>query len=71
MMGMHWAMWLFWILLIVLVVWGLYRLFTGQRPTSGDATTVQETPLETLQHRYAAGEITTEEYEAHKRTLTE
>lgn len=64
---MGWAVWLFGILLIGLVVWGLYRLFT----TRDTSTPSRETPLEALQRRYAEGELSTEEYEERKRTLSE
>lgn len=67
MMGaMGWAMWLFWILLIALVAWGLYRLFTTRRSEAP----IRETPLEALQRRYAEGELSTEEYEERRRTLS-
>lgn len=63
---MGWAMWLFWILLIALVVWGFYRLIT----TSSASTPSRETPLETLQRRYAEGALSTEEYEERRHTLS-
>lgn len=71
MMGMHWAMWLFWILLIALVIWGLYRLFTSRRTGPPRDAALGERPMEVLQRRYAAGEITAEEYEERKRKLSE
>ena len=63
--AMGWATLIFWILLIALLAWGLYRLST----TSGSSA--RETPLETLQRRYAEGDISTEEYEERKRTLSQ
>ena len=64
--AMGWAMWLLWILLLALIAWGLYRLFA----TSGSSAPARETPLEALQRRYAEGEMSTEEYEERKRTLS-
>lgn len=54
---------LIWIALIVLVIWGAVRLF-GQ-PT----TNTQADALDILRRRYAAGEITSAEYETAKRSL--
>ena len=58
--GMHLFWWLFWIAVIV----ALFSLFTpvprGRR---------RETPLEVLQRRYAAGEVTDKEYEERKAKL--
>lgn len=61
--GMHMVWWFFWILLLVMFFWWL-RLVPR-----GSAQTRRETPLEILQHRYAAGEITSEEYEECKARL--
>lgn len=58
--GMHLLWWLFWIVLIV----ALFSLFTPV-PRSQR----RQTPLELLQRRYAAGEITSAEYEERKATL--
>lgn len=71
--GMMWLMWIFWIVVAALIVWGVYR-FTRGRGSGGQANqepTERATPMETLQQRYAAGEINTEEYEERKRTLGE
>ncbi|MGK2913572.1 MAG: SHOCT domain-containing protein [Porticoccaceae bacterium] len=58
--GMHLFWWLFWITMIV----ALFSLFTpvprGRR---------RDTPLELLQRRYAAGQITSAEYEERKTKL--
>lgn len=68
MMGpMGWAMWLFWILLIALIVWGLYQLFT---PREASRPSPEETPLETLQRRYAEGKLSIEKYEERKQVLS-
>lgn len=58
--GMHLLWWLFWIVLIV----ALFSLFTPV-PRSQR----RQTPLELLQRRYAAGEITSAEYQERKATL--
>lgn len=58
--GMHLLWWLFWIVLISL----FFSLLTPV-PRSK----VRETPLQILQRRYAAGEISTEEYEQRKQRL--
>lgn len=57
--GMHVFWWLFWIAVMVV-------LFTSLSPTSRRQS---ERPLEILQRRYAAGEITTQEYEERKAVL--
>lgn len=61
-LGMHLLWWLFWIAIIV-------ALFSFTTPVpKGRAAT--ESPLETLQQRYARGEINTAEYEERKLRLT-
>lgn len=65
MWGMHWAWWIFWILLVAGLVWAMAR--SGGHPAQTEPR--RETPLETLQRRYAEGEITTDEYEERKRRL--
>lgn len=61
-LGMHVFWWLFWIVLII----GFASIFT---PVPRQQAT-RETPLELLQRRYAAGEISGEEYEQRKAVLT-
>ena len=58
--GMHLFWWLFWIVAIVV-------LFTPITPVSVNRR--RETPLELLQRRYAAGEVTSEAYEERKAKL--
>jgi putative membrane protein len=58
--GMHVFWWLFWIAVIVV-------MFAPFTPVSRYRR--RETPLELLQRRYAAGEISTEEYEERKAKL--
>lgn len=59
--GMHLFWWLFWIVLFV----AFFSLLTPV-----PRRRVRETPLEVLQRRYAAGEISTAEYEERKTRLT-
>ena len=56
---------LFWTILIVVVLVMLLRL----APTLGQGPLWRETPLERLQRRYAAGELSTAEYEDRRRRL--
>jgi putative membrane protein len=58
--GMHAFWWLFWIVVIVVLFSPITPVSRGRR---------RETPLEVLQRRYAAGEISTEEYEERKAKL--
>lgn len=58
--GMHIFWWLFWIAVIVVLFLPITLVSRGRR---------RETPLEVLQRRYAAGEISTEEYEERKAKL--
>lgn len=59
--GMHFFWWLFWIAGIV----ALFSLFVPVPRSQRHQTT----PLEILQRRYAAGDITSEEYEERKAKL--
>ena len=65
MWGMHWGWWIFWILAIVAVVWTLSTARRSAKPTEASG----ETPLETLNRRYAQGEISTEEFEERRERL--
>lgn len=58
--GMHVFWWLFWVAVIVVLFLPITPVSRGRR---------RETPLEVLQRRYAAGEISTEEYEERKTKL--
>ena len=58
--GMHFFWWLFWIAAIVLLFSPITQISPVRR---------RQTPLEVLQRRYAAGEITTAAYEERKTTL--
>lgn len=61
--GMHLFWWIFWILLFV-------SFFSFLTPVPRRKAHLHRlTPLEILQRRYAAGEITTEEYEERKARL--
>jgi len=63
MLGMHWYGWIFWII----VLGALVYLMT--RSANRNAESPRVTPREILDRRYAAGEITTEEYEERKAKL--
>ncbi len=67
--GMHWIWWLFWVALIALIA-GLWARRTPDTPFDAHSPDERpETPLEILQRRYAAGEISTEEFEERKARL--
>jgi putative membrane protein len=57
--GMHFFWWLFWVGLMV-------ALFSLATPVPRRRMRLYEHPLAVLQRRYAAGEITTEDYEERK-----
>ena len=61
-MGMHVFWWLFWVLIIIGFV-SLFTLVPKQQARRRDA------PLDVLQRRYAAGEISTDEYEQRRAVL--
>ena len=62
--GFGWLwMVLVWAVVIALVVWGAGALFGTRRRAA------EPTPLDVLKRRYAAGEITTAEFEQTKRAL--
>lgn len=63
MWGMHIFWWVFWIVMLVV----LLALFSPLTPVQRGRR--RETPLEVLQRRYAAGEISTEDYEERKAKL--
>jgi len=59
-------MFLFWIIIIASVVLGV-RWFVDQGKLKGSS--VEETPLDILNKRYASGEIDKEEFETMRREL--
>ncbi|MHB1855908.1 MAG: SHOCT domain-containing protein [Acidobacteriaceae bacterium] len=54
--GMHAYWWVFWFILWVM-------FFSFMMPVTRTSYRQMQTPLQLLQRRYAAGEITSEEYE--------
>ncbi len=64
MFGMHFLWWIFWILLIVVLAVLLFR-----RQPAAPSGSSQPTPLAILERRYAAGEISTEEFEERRARL--
>ena len=60
--GMHFFWWLFWLFLIVIA-------FATVTPVPRHLTRSGERALDILRRRYAAGQVTTEEYEQRKAIL--
>ena len=60
--GMHVFWWAFWFILIV-------TLFSTVRPVPRNQLRSGERALDILRRRYAAGQVTTEEYERRKAVL--
>jgi putative membrane protein len=64
MMGNWWWMWIAWIGGFILFVFLIFLVVSGFRSGGwGAGPPPRETPLDILKRRYAAGEITREEYE--------
>ncbi|MEX0599924.1 MAG: SHOCT domain-containing protein [Rhodothermales bacterium] len=59
-------MMIFWSILLIVVLVMLLRLAPGLMPSTEE----KETSLEKLQHQYASGKLTTEEYEERRRRLS-
>ncbi len=53
------------VLTVLVVVWALRALGLGSQSSSGEIT-----PLDTLKHRFARGEINRDEYEERKKILS-
>jgi len=64
MSGMNGAGWIFWILLIVILIFVFARRNPGRAPEPSPPSA-----LDILDRRYAAGEISTAEYEERKSRL--
>ena len=60
--GMHWGWWFFWMFL-----WMLF--FSFMAPMKRSTYRLMQSPLQLLQKRYAAGEITGDDYEARRTAL--
>jgi putative membrane protein len=68
MFGMHLLWWIFWIALVAVVI--AILLLQQSRPQAPPpAQRSGPTPLEVLERRYAAGEISTDEFEERKAHL--
>ena len=61
-LGMHLFWWLFWVLIII----GFATAFT---PVPKQEARLRGTSLDVLQRRYAAGEISTDEYDQRRTVL--
>ena len=66
--GMHFLWWIFWIALAAVLIVLLVRRQPAQPPPP--ASSSQPTPLEILERRYAAGDISTQEFEERRAALT-
>lgn len=62
-LGMIGGMLLFWIVLIVLAVFLVRGLFPSNQPTNRNSAEMPPTPRQTLEQRYARGEINREQYQ--------
>lgn len=60
--GMQWWWWIFWIFILIL-------FFSFLTPVRRTTYRELQTPLQILQRRYAAGEITSQEYEERRAML--
>jgi len=60
--GMHGYWWFFWIFILIL-------FFSFMMPMRRSAYRQMQSPLQLLQKRYAAGEISSEEYEERRTKL--
>jgi putative membrane protein len=60
---------LFWIGLVLLSVWLVKSLFQGMNPPRTRNAGKASQPLEILNHRYARGELTRDQYELMKKDL--
>lgn len=63
--GMHWGWWVFWAAVLVLALWLILR---GRMPPKTTPRS-DESPLEMLERLYAAGEISSEEFEERRARL--
>lgn len=60
--GMQWWWWIFWTFILIL-------FFSFLTPVRRTTYRELQTPLQILQRRYAAGEITSQEYEERRAML--
>lgn len=71
--GMGWGgvigMVLVWVVLIGLIVWAATRLLPSRRGGNVNQQSVQDTPEEMLERRFARGEIDLENYQAQRAAL--
>jgi len=59
----------FWLLLIAVIVWAVSRLLPGRQARQSQSEPGQETPEETLDRRFARGEIDLETYQVQRAAL--
>lgn len=65
--GMHFFWWIFWIFMIVIFISSSFSSGREDTQTKNGAPSA----LDVLQKKYAAGELTTEEYRERKKVLEE
>jgi putative membrane protein len=59
----------FWLLLIAVIVWAVSRLLPGRQARQSHSEPGQDTPEETLDRRFARGEIDLETYQVQRAAL--
>jgi putative membrane protein len=59
----------FWLLLIAVIVWAVSRLLPGRQARQSHSESGQDTPEETLDRRFARGEIDLETYQLQRAAL--
>ena len=71
MFGMGFGALFFWLIVVGLLAWGFNRVVSANRSRQNDRYLRQyEETLEILKKRYASGEISKEQFEEMKRTIT-
>jgi putative membrane protein len=59
----------FWLVLIAVIVWAVSRLLPGHQARQSQSQGGQETPEETLDRRFARGEVDLETYQVQRAAL--
>ena len=69
--GWMWGGMYMWVIIFALVVLGVYAVSKSSKTsdTDGNDQSIESTPIDILNTRYAKGEIDKEEYESHKKAL--
>lgn len=69
-MGLGGFGWIFWLAVIIIIVWLVFRVILGGKNKATFGVHEEESALDILEKRYAKGEISKEEFEEKKKTLT-